>query len=72
MSREILVLIMKSNNSILSGDDTNPKEYAMMSASRNKHTKLWLILGLGLVLIPAWLLFLFLAVNAILREAHLL
>ena len=32
-----------------------------MNASSNKHTKLWWILRIGLVFIPAWLLFLFLA-----------
>ncbi len=36
-----------------------------MNASRKKHTKLWWILGLGLVFIPAWLLCLFLASLAI-------
>ncbi len=56
---------MKSNNAISSGDDTKPKENATMNASRNKHTKLWWILGLGLVFIPAWLLLLFLASLAI-------
>ena len=56
---------MKSNNSKSSGDDINPKENMTMNASRNKHTKLWWILGLGLVFIPAWLLLLFLASLAI-------
>lgn len=36
-----------------------------MNISKKKHTKLWKILGLGLVFIPAWLLFLFLTSLAI-------
>lgn len=31
-----------------------------MNISKKTHTKMWWILGLGLVFIPAWLLFLFL------------
>ena len=36
-----------------------------MNVSKKKHAKMWWILGLGLVFIPAWLLFLFLADLAI-------
>ncbi len=32
-----------------------------MNVSKKKYTKMWWVLGLGLVFIPAWLLFLFLA-----------
>ena len=41
------------------------KGYHKMDISKKKHTKMWWILGLGLVFIPAWLLFLYLASLAI-------
>ena len=47
------------------GDNTNAKENMTMNVSKKNHTKLWWILGLGLVFIPAWLLFLFLTSLAI-------
>lgn len=48
-----------------SDDNANAKENMMMDVSKKKHIKLWWILSLGLVFIPAWLLFLFLTSLAI-------
>jgi hypothetical protein len=45
----------------MSSGQYNEKEKLTMNVSKKKHTKMWWVLGLGLVFIPSWLLFFYLA-----------